>query len=253
MDPENPIYSSDGYQLIETSTKTLIYSCIDYIPDDGSVEIIGEAAYTSKAFDILKIPEGIVRIEEDAFIKTSIRELSIPSSVQYIHPTAFIKCKKLKKISVSPENPVYHSSGNCVIETAQKVLIAACASSVIPADGSVVKIDRYAFYDHALSSVEIPETITRIEDAVFSYNDLQSIRIPSKVNTLYDCVFLHCTKLETVYLPAALSLIQHDAFAECDALKTVYYAGSRTDWENITIEENNDALLNAEIIFDYAD
>ena len=253
VNPENPVYSSDGYQLIEKSTKTLIYSCTESIPEDGSVEIIGEAAYTCKEFDVLEIPEGIVRIEEDAFIQTSIRELCIPSSVQYIHPTAFIKCKQLKKISVSPENPVYHSSGSCVIETAPKALITACASSVIPADGSVVQINDYAFYDSGLTSVELPETILQIAPAVFSYTDLRSIRIPSNVQTLYDCVFLCCTKLESVYLPAALSLIQHDAFSECDALKTVYYAGSREGWEKITIEANNDALLNAEIIFDYTD
>ena len=140
-----------------------------------------------------------------------------------------------------------------MIETAQKKLVTGCASSVIPADGSVVTIDDYAFYGSELTSIELPETITRIAPAVFAYTDLRSIRIPSNIKKLYDCVFLHCTKLETIYLPSEISLIQHDAFAECDALKNVYYAGSKEDWEKITLEANNDALLNAEIIFDYAD
>lgn len=253
VDPENPVYSSDGYQLIENSTKTLIYSCTESIPEDGSVEIIGEAAYTGKTFDLLEIPEGIVRIEEDAFIGSSIRELHIPSTVRYIHPTAFVECRNLSQITVSPENTVYHSDGNCAIETASKTLVTACPSSVIPTDGSVKKIGEYAYYHSNLTSVEIPETIEKIMGAVFSYTDLQSVRIPSKVKKLYEHTFLHCSKLETIYLPAALTLIQQDAFAECDALKTVYYAGSRAEWEKITIEANNDALLNAEIIFDYAD
>ena len=252
--PGNPLYHSEGNCIIETASKILLYGCSgSIIPEDGSVEIIGEAACAGRKMDVLQIPEGIVCIEEDAFIGSSIREMYIPSTVTYIHSTAFIECGKLEKITISPENKTYHSDGNCAIETAARKLVLACPSSVIPKDGSVTKIGEYAYYLSNLMAIELPETITGISSAVFSYSDLRSIRIPSKVKELCEHVFLHCSNLETVHLPAGLSLIQASAFAECNALKTIYYAGSKADWERITIEDDNNELLNAEIIFDYTD
>lgn len=45
-------------------------------------------------------------------------------------------------------------------------------------------------------------------------------------------------------------MIERSAFEACDALLDVYYAGSKTDWEQINIDEYNAPLIDAAIHYD---
>ena len=51
----------------------------------------------------------------------------------------------IKSITVEEGNPIYHSAGNCLIETATKKLVLGSDNSVIPNDGSVTSIGMDAF------------------------------------------------------------------------------------------------------------
>ena len=66
-------------------------------------------------------------------------------------------------ITVADGNTVYHSAGNCLIETESKTLVLGCKNSVIPTDGSVTSIGEYAFYGcTSFTSVTIPSSVTSI-------------------------------------------------------------------------------------------
>ncbi len=99
---------------------------------------------------------------------TLVTEFEIPDTVTAIKPVAFTGWDGTS-ITVSPNNTTYHSTGNCVIETATKTLIAGCSTSVIPTDGSVTSIGSYAFYGRgSLTSVTIPESIISIGHHAFA-------------------------------------------------------------------------------------
>src|SRR5699024_4859621 len=93
---------------------------------------------------------------------------------------AFSGCDSLTSIIVDPQNSVYHSDGNCLIETQSKTLIAGCGTSVIPSDGSVTSIGEGAFsYCESLMSITIPDSVTVIGDKAFlSCRSLESVMIP---------------------------------------------------------------------------
>ena len=75
-------------------------------------------------------------------------------------------------LTVAEGNIVYHSAGNCIIETASKTLIAGCKASVIPSDGSVTSIAEDAFsYCRSLTSITIPSSITSIGKYAFNHCD----------------------------------------------------------------------------------
>ncbi len=113
------------------------------------------------------IPNSITSIMNDAFANCSkLKNIHIPESVTYINKSAFIRIP-LENITIDKRNSVYHSAGNCIIETESKTLLTGCQNSVIPSDGSVVKIGSYAFYHSALTSIIIPESIVEIEDYAF--------------------------------------------------------------------------------------
>ena len=139
----NTVYRNVGNCLIEVESKTLIQGFKDsVIPDDGSVTSIGERAfYGCSGLTGITIPSSVTRLDWGAFYGCSdLGEIAIPGSVTSIDYYAFAYCSGLKKITVAENNPVYHSAGDCLIETGTKTLIQGCKNSAIPADGSVTSI-----------------------------------------------------------------------------------------------------------------
>ncbi len=134
-----------------------------------------------------------------------ITGISIPSSVTSIGEKAFSGIQHLATISVEEGNSTYHSSGNCLIETTTKLLVAGTSNSVIPSDGSVTNIKNHAFFDN---------------------RDIKSIVIPDSVTKIQRYAFCSCRALATIVLPSSVTTIEVNAFGDCRDLTNVYYEGS---------------------------
>ena len=67
------------------------------------------------------------------------------------------------------------------------------------------------------------------------------------MTVLPESAFYYSENLQSVTLPATITEIGENAFGACSALTDVWFAGTRAEWDAITIAEGNDALLNAEI------
>lgn len=76
------------------------------------------------------------------------------------------------------------------------------------------------FYDNKLlTSVVIPDTVTKIADYAFYYAvNLQSVVIPDSVTEIGERAFYGCEKLERIVLPAGLTSIADYAFYGCASL-----------------------------------
>ena len=144
--------------------------------------------------------------------------------------SAFRGCTGLTSITVSPENTVYHSTNNCLIETDKKMLITGCKNSVIPADGSVASIDYDAFYDcTGLTSITIPDSVTSIGDSAFyDCSGLTSVTIGNSVTSIGEQVFHRCTSLTSVTIGSSVTSIGYEAFYECTNLTSITIPDSVT-------------------------
>ncbi len=208
------------------------------IPD--SVTSIGMSAFyrCSGLTGELTIPDSVTSIGEYAFYQCSgLTGVTIGSGVASIQQKAFAHCDGLASIVVAEANPVFHSKNNCIIQTASKSLVLGCRNSVIPDDGSVTSIKRYAFYEcSGLTSITIPNGVTAIEiDAFFGtgfYNDPANW---DEGNVLYIGEYLLATK-ETISgsysIRANTKLIADQAFNSRKSLTgitipdSVMYIGS---------------------------
>lgn len=161
---------------------------------DGITTIASCAFYNCRNITNVVIPEGVTTIGDSAFSACdNLKEIYIPSTVARIGTRTFSLNIGLEKITVSENNPVFHSDGNCIIETATKTLLSGCNTSVIPTDGSVTAIGDWAFSGcKKLSSIVIPDCITSIGENPFVFCDNLSTVIFGKEITTYYNRDLNC-------------------------------------------------------------
>ena len=127
--------------------------------DDGTIEITG---YSGSAENIV-IPaqidgKSVTRIGNNAFEKSSAKEIVIPDSVTEIGSQAFSGCGKLTGVSIP---------------------------------NSVTMIRNRAFFDcNSLASITIPDSVTDIELQAFcNCTSLKSVTIPASVTYIGDEAF----------------------------------------------------------------
>ena len=247
-----------------------------YIPN--GVTSIGDQAFAyCGGLESITFPDSVTSIGMHAFIYCyKIESITIPESIINIDYGAFFTCVGLNSIIVDENNPVYHSSGNCLIETESKTLITGCNNSVIPTDGSVTSIGDRAFLQYSgIESITIPESVTSISEWAFhGCSSLTSIVIPdsvtsigtyafsdcngltsvvfgenSRLTSIGDNAFSDCSSLTSVTIGNGVTSIDSYAFSGCSRLETVYYTGTEGEWNTVAIKSGNDPLLGATIIF----
>lgn len=133
---------------------------------------------------------------------------------------------------------------------------------------TVETIGHAAFFNSAVTSVTIPDSVTSISDEAFincpkltnisipnsvtyigfsafsSCTSLKSITLPSSLSFISGALFLGCSQLTTIHIPVSVTSIGNNAFADCPSLMTVTYPGSKTQWDDITKGRNSDVLEN---------
>ena len=200
------------------------------IPD--SVTSIGDFAFSGcSGLTSITIPDSVTSIGWYAFSGcTSLTSVTIPDSVTSIGIDAFSGCTGLTSIVVEEGNPVYHSDGNCLIETASKTLVVGCKTSVIPNDGSVTSIGSSAFYGcSGLTSVTIPDSVTSIGNlAFYGCTGLTSITIPDSVMSIGSSAFSGCRGLTSVTIGNGVTSIGYRAFYGCSGLTSITIPDSVT-------------------------
>lgn len=224
---------------------------------------------------------------------TTITSVTIPGSVTEIGANAFAGCTNLTSVTyggdwsnltIQSGNPAVQDAANAplfdfefippdntaVIVTNYKYNGAA-ADVTIPSryqGKPVTTIGHAAFFNSAVTSVTIPDSVTSISDAAFincpkltnisipnsvtyigfsafsSCTSLKSITLPSSLSFISGALFLGCSQLTTIHIPVSVTSIGNNAFADCPSLMTVTYPGSKTQWDDITKGRNSDVLEN---------
>ena len=242
-------------------------NCLRELVISEGIETISDNALSYNArMSKVTLPDSLKYLGAYSFANTQISSITIPQSVTSIGEGALRGCNRLKNMTVANDNPVYHSSGNCIIETASKTLVFGCAVSTIPSDGSVTSISSYAFFGYTdLENITIPDSITSIGSSAFSntkyYNDeknnwqhgvlyIGKHLIKSKTNNtgsyeikqgtliISDSAFLDCSGLTSVSIPDSVTSIGNSAFSDCSNLTEINFSGTIAQWK--AVKKGND-------------
>lgn len=234
----------------------------------------------------------VTTIGNAAFRDSSVTSVTISASVTEIGSNAFAGCTNLTSVNYAGDwsnltiqsgNPAVQDAANAplfdfeftpdntaVIVTNYKYNGAA-ADVTIPSryqGKPVTTIGHAAFFNSAVTSVTIPDSVTSISDEAFincpkltnisipnsvtyigfsafsSCTSLKSITLPSSLSFISGALFLGCSQLTTIHIPVSVTSIGNNAFADCPSLMTVTYPGSKTQWDDITKGRNSDVLEN---------
>lgn len=174
------------------------------------------------------LPQTVTTIGDDAFNGcVALAELVLPAGITQIGDRAFAACASVKRMDL-PQGLTQISED----------LFSACAmleAVAIPA--GVMQIGDRAFAAcPMLKDVVLPDGITQISDGLFSAcTSLAAISIPSGVQKIGEEAFAGCVSLGQVDLPVSVTEIDRLAFGGCPSLTKVNYAGSRAQYDAISI------------------
>ena len=188
----------------------------------GNLESIKEYCFRNcNDLDNVTIEEGCRRIEDHAFINSSVVQLHLPMSLSYFGRSNYNKIitltyRGMEEDWAKVENnsgltpSVYHYGIIIPGEEFDKDGIYYCANDTAPATVRVLAVG-----DPISNHVYIPRDVT-MEGRTF------------KVTHIAD-----------------------NAFRGCDNIDTIFYGGSRIEWQKIFFGQNNDILLNTPIVYNY--
>ena len=206
-----PVYAKDNE-----------HSCIWYVPDniryedytveklDGiPVAIAGGTFKNTTHIKRVVLPEGTDHIGAKAFYNSSIRSITIPSTVDVIYDHAFAYSKALESVEFKA-NTIFTKTG------------------------------KYAFTNCTnLKTVTLPNTMTEIQDSCFygtlagwSGSSAGTVTLPTALQKIGASAFEKCKGLAGINLPGTLGAngISTKAFANCENLRVLTLSEGISDF-----------------------
>lgn len=196
--------------------------------------------YDTPKLQKVTIPNTVTSIEWAAFKSSGIQEVSIPNTVTTIGSEAF-ESSKLQQLRLPNSVTTIQDNAFCAMQL---------ETIVIPA--SVKVIETRAFALSKLKSIVIPRNVVEYGDSLFiGCRELTDVTIYADVDVVPSNTFTLCESLKTVTFGAPLTKISSGAFSSGNPLETVNYVGSEESWNSIVIENYNDVLKSATIVFNW--
>ena len=258
VDNNNTMYDSRNNcnAIIETATNTLIASSLNTIIPN-TVEKIGVCAFYGSSITSLDIPNSVTSLRDWAFADTPIESITIPNSVTHIGFALLAACNSLTSIVVEEGNSNYDSRDNCnaIIEKSTNRLIATCPNTIIP--NTVTTIATRAFQNSAITSIDIPNSVVRIEAYAFRWaTQLNSITIPNSMEYIGDSVFYSCP-LDTIRMeamtPPTAGVDPFSSLPVCVIPCGTLAAYEASDWANYMGEFVEDCVEGQQIYYTSTD
>ncbi len=158
------------------------------------------------------IPSNITRIGDFAFARSNLTSINIPKGVEEIGYAAFYHCDNLKEISIPSSVTWIEPSA-----FAYTAWLDAWAGNSASEDFLIVGDGILLAYKGTSKYVEIPNTVKVIAPACFlNHTEISDIKIPSSVTIIGEEAFKNCSSLNNVQGGSNVKEIQDRAFENTD-------------------------------------
>ncbi|MBR2520597.1 MAG: leucine-rich repeat domain-containing protein [Oscillospiraceae bacterium] len=228
--------------------------------------------YTSDFTESAVIAEGITNIGPYAFAEWyTLERIVIPKSVTSIGKLAFYKCTGLKDVyyAGSEEDWAAVAVGERNHGLDSAVIHFNCSGTEI----GTLKNPKSTGFGYPEGPIwEFSNGVLTVSGNGSDYgkpngmtyffrtdgnqyeeieDEVETIVVEEGITAITEYLFSGTSNASEVYLPASLESIGKYAFYN-NGVTDVYFAGSREEWQAVSILDGNDALKNAEIHFGYS-
>jgi len=252
--------------------------------DNKAVNHISSSAFKGNTkITAVTFPDTLACIPTRAFYGTSLSEVTIPASTEYIGREAFGNCSKLKTAYIENRETVidlgafpddcrivyvdgkeeksygdfmYYTDGTKAVIVSYTGIGGAVTVPMTITDGTgtytVTAIGRAAFANKkSVTSVSLPETITTIRELAF-YNctALTSVPLPSFLTYVGPCAFYGCSALTSIIVPEGVTQLFGSTFDGMTSLSYLRLPASLTEVARPTrmVDNNYEELKNCPLL-----
>ena len=210
-------YSNDDINCLivieENLTKVTIPSTI--------TSIKAHACYYNNIIQEVTIPDSVKSIYGNAFSHCmNLRKVSIGKGLEYIYTDVFTYDPLLTSLTIDSGNPNFTIENDCLFTKTSKQLVAVAQGK---------------------ETINVPEGVTSIENCSMQGGNYRTVNIPSTVTKMNEKVFTGSTFLENINIDSG-----NTTFSSVDGLfysrdkKTFYYCPQG--------KNNTDVRLSSEVI-----
>lgn len=211
---ESKLESAVLHEGIETVGRNVFSCCWSFkelnLPSTLKEISIGMCEGCSRLTDV-EIPSGVTSIGNAAFYGTAITTAKVPEGVKNIGSFAFSYCKGLEHVFL-PSG--LESIGDCAFSRCQLL-------ESIELPDTLKSIGSDVFGETRITKIDIPASVTEIEENAFLYSSINTINYADELETLPDNAYSGAEKMKTVKLPSKLTAIPDFCFDGCTLLSSV--------------------------------
>lgn len=236
----------DNLTTIETSAFQGCSSLGTVIFPSGVTSIGVDAFKNCSSLTGFTIPEGITSLEEGVLAGCSALEsIVIHEGMTGLGKNAFANCSSLLRV-ILPNT----------LTTLGEGVFSGCSTllSISFSDGITEIPDKAFSACTSLAYIELPLNVKYIGTEAFSgCTGLNEISINEGLTEIRSNAFSNCISLKSCTLPSSISTIGDSVFSGCTALKSVKFIGYLSNWEKVTVGDDNELLSTENIVTEYLD
>ena len=215
-EPESPLEfaaNATGYTVTYCDSKAVSVE-IPATYEGKPVNEIGERAFsTCSALTAITIPDSVVKIGDAAFYSgCAFSSVRIPDSVIEIGESAFGSIDTLEEVTIGKGIAALPES--CFTHCEKLARVTFASGSTLSSIGN----DAFGNCS-ALETIELPDSVTTIEDGAFRYSGLKAFTLPAGVNEVGNAAFGDCDALKRFEFLGEVGNFDTGMFSGTDSLE----------------------------------
>lgn len=221
---------------------------------NGVTQIADSAFACCEKLENAAFGGSVQNIANHAFYQCyQLKEIELPVKTKTIGESAFAECSSLKSATL---NEGLESIGDNAFSLCSSLKSLKIPSSVTQLGFGVLMFGGGGGFeglnaDNSIEEIVLSENLTQIPEFAFSGCNISTVEIPDKVTKINYSSFYGCSALKSIVIPTSVKSIVSYAFYNCNSIKSVYYKGSAEEWAKISIGKKGNNITDESVTVYY--
>ena len=189
----------------------------------SKVRYIGKIAFRSSQIKGISLPSSLQNIDDAAFQFSKLEELVLPKSTFVVGSGITYGCNNLQRLEVESGCTNYSTpaGSNVIMDTKQKVVVAGCPTSKIPAEAYRIGESAFEEIKFVNETVTIPESVGVIAEDAFYWAQFKRLIIKGETVEIGEFAF-SISSMERIDIYGGNVTIGESGFEGCGHLLSLW-------------------------------